>query len=371
MSSRHTVMRSPLPPNLDTKEAWHQFTTAAPMSPPPRVTPAELAALNPRDARIYNHNRGLWHAHYNLMLTRQVRIVQEQIGTILDANQHPIGRARTSILVEAPSGRGKTSLIDDLLKKRDREIRSLKSDRTDTGDDRHPILRVSIVGGKITFLGFMERVAKFYAVPDRGRPSQTRLFDRCLTHIVDCETEVVYIDEVQNLPWSVRTRDTTREFLRALSNQARVTVIYAGVDVSDSGFWGGDDSQQRRRTVNSLTLEPYTIFDDAGNREWVAILKRLEERLLLTSHTPGMFEKLGDYLWSRTEGNLKSLDTLYLAAAATAIRTGVEAITESILESVHSDHAAHPGRLDRRIETSNRRRHAAQKEKKRTPAANN
>lgn len=350
----HKLLVSPLPGSLDTKEAWRQFVYAPPMEQPPRLTLAEIGSLTPRDTKAYNANRCLWHAHYGLFKTRQVKAVQNEIATILDANQHPIGRARTSILVEADSGLGKTSLIDDLLRTRHKEICDLKGNLTDAGDDRHPVLRISVVGGKITFLGFMKRVARFYAVPGRGRPSQSGLFDSCLTHLVDCETEAVYIDEVQNLPWTQRTRDTTREFLRALSNQARVTIIYAGVGLSDTAFWGDTDSQQRRRTINALSLSAYNPFvDEVSRREWIAILKRLEQRLLLPNHQPGTFESLADYIWARTRGNLKSLDTLYLIASAVAIRTGREALTEELFETIQTDFATQEHVIDHRVEAKN------------------
>lgn len=355
-----TYLRSPYPARLATKEQWRRFVDVQQITPFQQLSDREFNALGDRDRRIYNHNRAVWHSHYGFFPTRQVQAVQSSVGLILKANQQPIGRARTAVLVEAESGLGKTSLIDDLLKMRDRDLRDIKGDYTDSGNERHPILRVSVTGGKITFLGFMRLVANYYAVPGssnkRSRISQPVLLEACLDHIIECETEIVFIDEVQNLPWGMRSQSSTREFLRALSNHAPVSVIYAGVDMSGTGFWGGEESQQRRRTVEPLSLSPYSVVKEQDRKEWISILKSLEKRLILRRHAPGTFEKMSDYIWARTSGNLKSLDTLYNISAATAIETGKEEIDMALLESVTADKAADSRARDRIAELAAIRR---------------
>ena len=129
-----------------------------------------------------------------------------------------------------------------------------------------------------------------------------------------------------------------------------MTVIYAGVDVSDAGFWGRQDSQQRRRTINSLSLHPYEITDDASRREWIAILNALEQRLLLADHRQDSFARLHEEIWARTGGNLKSLDTLFVTASAKAISTGKEAIDEALLSTIETDYASQELYRDRRAE---------------------
>jgi hypothetical protein len=94
------------------------------------------------------------------------------------------------------------------------------------------------------------------------------------------------------------------------------------------------------------------------------VVHACERQLVLANHQHGVLaHDLSDYLFARTTGYFGSLTALINRAAARAMRTGVEALTEEILEKTVIDVAANAeretaeGKL--RVARRNRERNAS------------
>ncbi|MDQ1745653.1 MAG: hypothetical protein QOE23_3992, partial [Pseudonocardiales bacterium] len=97
---------------------------------------------------------------------------------------------------------------------------------------------------------------------------------------------------------------------------------------------------QTARRWTRLELPPFRVGDEAGRRHWRSLLKATERQLVLAKAHPGMLTDLGGYLFARTTGHIGSFITLVTRGCYKAIRTGAEALTEQLLNSIRIDEAS-------------------------------
>jgi hypothetical protein len=168
---------------------------------------------------------------------------------------------------------------------------------------------------------------------------------------LSCRTRLVVIDDVHFLDMRRRDGIEVSNHLKWLASEFPVTFLFAGVSLRERGLMsegmsaGGQASAQTARRWTRLTLDPFTISDDPGRRQWRSLLLAIEKHLILAGAHPGMLaDDLAGYLFARTTGHIGSLMTLVNRGAQRAIRRGAETLTAELLDTVKIDEAAEQAR---------------------------
>jgi hypothetical protein len=102
---------------------------------------------------------------------------------------------------------------------------------------------------------------------------------------------------------------------------------------------------QTARRWNVLTMDPFEIRSQAGQRAWRQLLLGIERDLVLTGAWRGMIAgELTEYLFARSTGHFASLMSLISRGCYRAVRTGAESLTAGLLDEVRIDQAAEDAR---------------------------
>ena len=159
------------------------------------------------------------------------------------------------------------------------------------------------------------------------------------------------VDDVHFLDMRRRDGIEVSNHLKWLASEFPVTFLFAGVSLRERGLMSegmsaaDQASAQTARRWTRLTLDPFTISDDPGRRQWRSLLLAIEKHLILASAHPGMLaDDLAGYLFARTTGHIGSLMTLVNRGARRAIRRGEETLTAELLDTVKIDEAAEQAR---------------------------
>ncbi len=94
-----------------------------------------------------------------------------------------------------------------------------------------------------------------------------------------------------------------------------------------------------------LSLDPFEIRTQAGQRTWRQLLLGIERDLVLAGAWRGMIAgDLTEYLFARSTGHFASLMSLISRGCYRAVRTGAESLTAGLLDEVRIDQAAEDAR---------------------------
>ena len=104
---------------------------------------------------------------------------------------------------------------------------------------------------------------------------------------------------------------------------------------------------QTARRWTRLEVPPFENGSEAGRAHWQALLKTTERQLVLARATPRMLTAMSSYLFDRTSGHIGSFVTLITRGCFKAIRTGEEALTTALLDTVRIDEASEQARRQR------------------------
>ena len=97
--------------------------------------------------------------------------------------------------------------------------------------------------------------------------------------------------------------------------------------------------------MDPADLDPFTISDDPGRRQWRSLLLAIEKHLILASHIRACWPTTWPAnFFARTTGHIGSLMTLVNRGAQGAIRRGEETLTGELLDTVKIDEAAEQAR---------------------------
>lgn len=101
------------------------------------------------------------------------------------------------------------------------------------------------------------------------------------------------------------------------------------------------------QTARRWTRLPVAAFAAGQKQEWLALVKAIEQQLVLARAHPGQLAGQGEYLFRRTGGHIGSLMTLITRGCYKAVRTGSEALTRDLLDTVRIDEASEQARRPR------------------------
>jgi Bacterial TniB protein len=343
-----------------TKEGWSTFVNAESLLKPEHLTARRLASLGTKDKALYDHRREQWHANMGTLRTPRVQKLLDEFWIVLRSNVQHGERAKGAVAVEGDSFLGKTTAVQLFAKEFHLHEIAANGDMTEAGDERWPVAYVTLTGHP-SMRDLNLSLLHYFGHPGSRQGAAGDFARRALDTFLKCNVRLLIIDDLHFLRWESADGSKVSNHLKYLVNEFPITMLLIGTDLTELGLYqagrgfGKAVLGPTARRTTSYKLEPYSL-DDGGMKEWRSIVRAIERNLVLARHQDGILtHQLCEYLFDRSTGYMGSLMTLINRAAARAIITGTEAITEQVLEQTAIDVAAESERLT----TAARRRNNA------------
>ena len=336
---------------LSTYEGWRKRAYQSHREKPPALTIAEINALTPQERVRYNNARHVWHANLGPFITPQMSDVCADLDMIVQSNRQDGDKVRSSPVLDAPPGMGKTTLVAHYAAGFHREQIELYGATTKAGHDRVPVAMVSLAG-RTTMRGFNSMLCGFYAHPAANRGSAVELGRRASLCARETETRLIIVDDVHFLnPHTTDGREVAN-FFKWMATEFQATIIFVGVGLEKRGLFteglSATDAYlaQTARRWTRLPLPSLEVSDEASRANLRNLLLGVEDSLVLAKKYRGMLaDDLLDYVDARCTGSIGSLFTLIMRGCHKAITTGSECLSRSLLDTVKNDSAAEQARL--------------------------
>jgi len=337
---------------LSRKAGWFARAEMPRRSKPDVLTRAERDALDPTGRRRYDDARAVWHANLGPIITPQMQGVFDDLDEIVAANRQDGDRVRSSAVLSANPGLGKTTAAVAFGVRYHRDQIAMHDVSTSAGHDRIPVAYLGLTSNT-TMRSLNAGLCRFFDHPGASRGNATQLADSATDCVLSCQTRLIIIDDVHFLDMNRRNdRDVANHF-KWLANQFPVTFLFVGVGLRErqlltEGLQPQDAAfAQTARRWTTQSLDPFEIATEEGRRTWRQLLLAIERDLVLTNATRGMLaDVLGDYLYARSTGHFASLMTLITRGCHRAVKTGTEALTTELMDHVRNDEAAEHARQE-------------------------
>ena len=337
--------------NPSAKAGWFAMAEAPPRTRPPLLATKEAAALPPIERRRYDQARAAWHANLGPIRTPQVDAVFDALEEICGSNLQDGGKVRPAAVLDALPGLGKTTAALAFGRWFHRE--QVEHARPAGAGRRRD---VAADPGRLpgADLAYHDAEPERDALPvlRAARAGQRRRAGPPRRRVrADCKTRLVIVDDVHFLDISRRDGSEVANHFKWLANVFPVTFLFVGVGLRargllDEGLAGADAAfSQTARRWNVLSLGPFEIRTQEGQRTWRKLLLGIERELVLSGAWRGMIAgDLAEYLFARSTGHFASLMSLISRGCYRAVKTGAESLTASLLDAVRIDQAAEDAR---------------------------
>lgn len=332
--------------SLSRKEGWRRFVDAAPRARPPQLAPDQLAGLGEAARFEHDEARAEWHANFGTIATPQLSGVYEELELIVASNRQDPDRLRGAAVIDGQPGLGKTTVVNLFARNFDRLERRRHGAVTEDGDERIPVFRVGLTSNT-TLRTLNKMICEFYGHPGADRGSAAQLASYALDCVLRCASRVGVIDDIHFIDQRSRDGIAVNNHLKWLANELPVTFIYAGVGLAERRFFAEGltgPASALAQTARRWTRLPVAAFTPGQKQEWLALVKAIEQQLVLARARPGQLAGQAEYLFARTGGHIGSLMTLITRGCYKAVKTGTEALTPELLETVRIDEASEQAR---------------------------
>ncbi|RFU36668.1 ATP/GTP-binding protein [Actinomadura logoneensis] len=334
-SSPEVPEREALPPGnpLTTREGWRRFVGRAPRPPEPLSAEALLAL--PRATRAARQDaRRDYHADLPLVSTPTIQKVIATGRLLVQLNRNQIS-ARRGAIISGMSGTGKTTALTQLARAHELATRR----RHPRDPERMPVLYVTIPPAATPRMLAVE-FARFFGLEIGPSANLTDVTNTVCSVAAHTHVALVLVDEIHNLNLATRFGAEVSDQLKYFAERLPATFIYAGVEVEAQGLFAGARGRQIAGRFAVVEAAPFAYGTAEQRNAWDALVATLESTLRLRDHTPGTLPAIAEDLYRRTGGMIGSLSQLVRGAAILAIETGIEQITDDLLDLVPLDYAA-------------------------------
>ena len=328
-------------------EGWRTFAETPPRRQPPRKSSKELAKLGRREAALYADERAVWHANLGPFITPQMHHVMDEITELLESNRQDTYKAKTSAVIDAYPGLGKTTLAMHIGRQFHRHQIDLFGEQTSDGDQRIPVAYIPLAG-RTTIRTMNIMLCDFYGLPTAGNSAD--LGRRAANAACRSQTRLIVVDDTHFLNMRTSAGREVSNHLKWLSSEFPVTFLFVGVDLLGSGLLteglmpGKHVQAQTSRRWTRYTLSRFTLADNNERKVWITLLKTIEKHLVLANLREGTLERLADYLYTRSSGHFSSLMAIITRACHRAVRNGDETLTRALIDGIKNDQAAEDAR---------------------------
>lgn len=331
----HTADR---PASLHHKATLNEYLTHT-IPRPEMLTDTAYAALSETERTVYDRSRIVYASGGIVIATPQV---QEATRLLTQAFWANVGKnsGHAGLMLDGDSTVGKTETTKTLM-------RTVYSDYSRVYPDfeqqnRIPVVYVSVPANSTGKL-LMKTFAEFLGLPVTGRESMGDLRARVVHTLVAAGTQLIVVDEFQNLNGRSAGLGETVDVLKNLHNEVPATFVYAGLGLSQSALLSGAKGQQLRGRFTILAMDRLNLSDPADRKTWAGLIAGFEKKLPLRHQELGTLKNHRDYLYQRTSGSIGSLAKLLTLSTIDLISNPthtLESITEEIMDTVKLDEYA-------------------------------
>jgi len=337
---------------MSRKEGWFERAEMPPRVKPDTLTRTQMQAMSRLERRRYDDARAVWHANLGPIMTSQMQSVFNELEEIVDSNRQDGDRVRSSAVLSAYPGLGKTTVAVSFGVRYHRDQIELHGKSTADGHDRIPVAYLGLTSST-TMRTLNSALCRFFGHPGWRRGTAFELADRATDCVLSCGTRLIIVDDVHFLDMNRRDGREVSNHFKWLASQFPVTFLFVGVGVRErqlatEGLDPADAAlAQTARRWTTLSLDPFAIDTNPGRQTWRRLLKAIERDIVLADAHRGMLaDELADYLFARSTGHFASLMTLIARGCRRAIKTNEEVLTPKLLDHVRNDAAAEAARLE-------------------------
>lgn len=251
---------------------------------------------------------------------------------------------RRGVMLSAPASSGKSTaclaLIEYYLSLYERENPGAIS------DGAVPVIYTSVPATR-TIKGMLQRLARFLALPFQKSDTETDLAAMLQEALPAVGTRLIVLDEVQMLNGAESTSRPAVNNLKDLTNYFEGTIVYSGLNLTDSGLLFGDAGLQLKRRVFNVNVIDFTASQTEQTlAEWSKIVGSFAKALPLYATNPAEVQADAEWLHTFTGGTIGTLKAVLFDAAAKLIfedDPSRENLTRELLQESVRDYAAESG----------------------------
>lgn len=349
-------------PDRESAEGWTTWRkTRHEFVPAPRISRTGYDSKTKRDKAIHDLHRRATHANLPLLDTPMSQVVSELMRSrLLSNSMKRKPTTRPGLMINGGGNQGKTetaaeaaAAFEDLWLELEEFV-----DAPELPGARDLRATVAYVQTPVTATpkSTCQAILDFFG-PSDPNLTLTQLVRQVRASLRDHRTRVLILDDITRLRMHRKDDQDTLDLIRALMSM-RVTLVLIGVGIPDSGLLSGgwqnpktgqwefpepgrEDfkdaaSTQTARRFDLVDLRPFS-YDTAGDiADFVDHLAGLEDELRLFNAREGMLTagEMPEYIYRRTGGVVGLIERLIEDGASLAMDTGIEEITEELLDRV-------------------------------------
>ncbi len=355
----------------ETVAGWRQWRlTRHSFVPAPRLSLADYRRLSPRKRQLHDLHRAATHANLPLQDTPMslavTRIMRSRLQT--NALKHK-PTTRPGLMITGGGYQGKTETACEIAAAFEDAWLALHHQLNPnavpgTRDLHAPVAYVQTpVTAKPK--STCEAILDFFGA-DHHKMTLPQLTRAVRTSLHDHGVRVLLLDDITRLKMHRADDQDSLDLLRAFMSM-HTTLVLIGVDIPGSGLLreGRHDPRteqwvfpppvgpsaeglatQTERRFDLVHLEAFRYDTDEHIAAWTAHLAGLEQQLRLLKAAPGMLTtgRMPEYLFRRTGGVVGLLERLVEDGCTEALDSGVEQLTEPVLDQVTINLGNDPGR---------------------------
>ncbi|TCM99384.1 TniB protein [Paenibacillus sp. BK033] len=195
-----------------------------------------------------------------------------------------------------------------------------------------PILRVELASNSKP-LNVASKMLEMLGDPLYWSGTEKVLTGRLKNYIIECEVELVIIDELQHLI-DTDTRNViskAADWLKQLLNDINLPIVFGGIiDKADRIFKANE--QLDSRFPDKIKFLPFSYNSEDEIREFRAFLKNIDRQLPLPESTNIYDPYMAEKIFYVTGGSPRILNHLLYHSIILALREGKDTIDESHLQ---------------------------------------
>ncbi|GAA5199944.1 ATP-binding protein [Arthrobacter gyeryongensis] len=333
-------------PSLDRHEDLHELLAHQP-SRPQMPAPERYGELAEQERRAFDTQRLDFLGGGLTVATPQVKALIRNVRLAILGNR---GRAsgRTGVMVSGQSTVGKTTACIALM----RSVHALYRLQHPgiSGRGAIPVAYVEVPAGS-SAKAMIGRFAHFYGLELPTRSTLEQTLHAVVTAMRSCSTQLVVVDELQNLNRISQGNGESVDVLKSLSNQVPATFVYSGISIHLGGLLAGERGNQISRRFTLLEMQRYGHATADEVKTWNGIVRAFSQELPLMAHDSATFLKNAAWLHKRSGGNIGTLQRILVGGAQLLIvdgDPGQETLTREYMEAIPVDMGAEraEGKLD-------------------------
>ncbi|MFF0145150.1 TniB protein [Amycolatopsis sulphurea] len=350
----------------ETVAGWKEWRLARhSFQPAPQLSVADYRTLSPRKRALHDLHRAATHANLPLQETPMsaavVRLMRSRLQT--NALKHK-PTTRPGLMITGGGYQGKTETACEIAA-------AFEDAWLDLHDQLNPAAipgtrdlhaPVAYVQTPVTAKpkSTCQAILDFFGA-DHKRMTLPQLTRAVRTSLRDHGNRVLLLDDITRLKMHRADDQDTLDLMRTFMSM-HTTLVLIGVNIPGSGLlregrhdprtgqWvfpppsgaaaatmaGDDPATQTERRFDLIHLEPFRYDTPRSIAAWTTHLVGLEEHLRLFHARRGMLTggTMPEYLFRRTGGVVGLLERPIEEGCAEAVETGVEKLTEDLLDTI-------------------------------------